>query len=381
MDELRKAILDSQATVKLIEGKPGVGKTWFGCELAYHALTHPPFGVHSHQKILFLTFARNAAARIRQVFMGQRPMNRIGKNNLLERIRIDTFCGFFWWLVESYGRYAAGATTKRLWLVGSRELADAPIPGGYEGYTFDKVEARALELLTIEAIGKLISEVYPLIIVDEFQDVHDRLFEIGAVMGRTSRLVLLRGPGQCIYRSLPRKAFNPDHIRQRCIDQLHAVPFELPALCDDKQRYCPAIKALISQFDDGGITLNGGSGVWFEAVRRKNTKGNPNQLETFAASALSNMKKWLGFSNHSFAVLASTNQAVAKLGKRLRDGSRTYQLAPQPHSLLFGDNVFLQYGRLMLHLLKTHWIAAKPEEICQGSGKPSQSDRVQNQPL
>ena len=167
MDESRKRILESKARVRLIEGKPGVGKTWFGCELAHHELTHPALGVQSHQKILFLTFARNAVARIRQVFGDQRLSDRTEADDLAKWVRIDTFCGFFWWLVESYGRYGLGGTSKRLWLIGSREVADAPIPDGYEGCTFDKVEVKSLELVQIQAMRKLISDMYPLMIIDE----------------------------------------------------------------------------------------------------------------------------------------------------------------------------------------------------------------------
>ena len=106
MNSSRTKILKSAANVRLIEDEPGVGKTWFGCEVAQYELQNPALGVQPHQKILFLTFARNAVARIRDVFTQQMHGDGEKAKTFAMRVRIDTFCGFFWWLVEHYGRYA-----------------------------------------------------------------------------------------------------------------------------------------------------------------------------------------------------------------------------------------------------------------------------------
>jgi len=67
----RQAALDSVAKVRLIEGAPGVGKTYFGCQLAHNELQSRTVIKKSYQSILFLTFARNAVARIRQAYSEQ----------------------------------------------------------------------------------------------------------------------------------------------------------------------------------------------------------------------------------------------------------------------------------------------------------------------
>jgi superfamily I DNA/RNA helicase len=78
----------------------------------------------------------------------------------------------------------------------------------------------------------------------------------------------------------------------------------------------------------------------------------------------------IGTTKPKIAILSSTNQGVAEIYTRITKGHRGLQinrefkmLKPRRASLLFGDNVFLQYGRLMLQLLKTHWIAGKKKEI------------------
>jgi len=362
LDQLRKAILDCKEPVRLVEGKPGVGKTWFGCELAQYELSNPSLGVNRYQKILFLTFARNAVARIRQVFEEQAKFEGKKKKEFENRVRIDTFAGFFWWLVECYGRYAREGTTNRLWLVGSSKLASIAIPTGYIGITFDELEQKALELVRIRAILKLISEIYPLVIVDEFQDVHERLFEIISSLSRESRMVLLRGQGQCIYRNL--KQFDPNRILDKCRKKLVPVEYSLPPAQGEKQRFCKEISAFVNAYENAEQLPS--LQTWpirFKSVPKVNTSGNPNQLETFAALELRDMKEYLkGHPRATIAILANTNLGVSRIHKRVKEGSASYMLGPQANSLFMGENILLQYGRLMLRLLETHWIAKEQKD-------------------
>lgn len=375
-DSSREDILRSRAKVRLIEGNPGVGKTWFGCQLAQYELDNPILGVPPYQKVLFLTFARNAVARIRQVFTEQALADDKKAKAFAQRVRVDTFCGFFWWLVECYGRYAKNGTTKRLWLIGSRDVGGAPVPQGHEGYTFDKIEAKALELLRIVAVRKLISEVYPLVVIDEFQDVHDRLFEIIEALGARSRFVLLRGPGQCIYRGLPGKEFDPDLVRQKCVTGSGVVTFELPPLGDDKQRYQKETADLISSYTNDEIQQQTDWPIKFLSVPRKNQKDVQNHLESFANRTAHEMIERLrknGKGSQRVAILASTNMGVGDIARAIRkkDGNYVLDEASGKYinvkslnaSLASSDSLLLQYGRLMLRLLRTHWITGKAEQI------------------
>jgi DNA helicase-2/ATP-dependent DNA helicase PcrA len=357
----REDILKSLEKVRLIEGEPGVGKTWFGCKLAKYELDHPQRGVQPYQKILFLTFARNAVARIRQIFSEQ--LDEKNKKKISERLKIDTFAGFFWWLVSSYGRYTKDGTNKKPWLIGSKEVENVIIPNGYEDFTFNKLESRAYETIKLPAISKLISELYPLVIIDEFQDVHDSLFNIIAELAKQSRLVLLRGPGQCIYRNL--KQFDPDEVLKKCIDELKPEKHKLESAGDDKQRYCPEIKILVDSYNNGNqLNLADSLPVKLRLVPRKNTKGNYNSLDTFAALETRDIYSHLkGFIDKPMvAVLSNTNLAVAEIHKKIEAGSDTYKLKKRSASLYFKDELFLQYGRLILSLLPLFWIAKKRQD-------------------
>ena len=113
---IRYAALKSDAKVRLITGKPGVGKTYFGCRLAGFELLKSNRKLSPHQKVLFLTFARNAVARIREVYLQQvfnaTHLSETAKESKItefhNRVNANTFAGFFWWLVGSYGRYLPG---------------------------------------------------------------------------------------------------------------------------------------------------------------------------------------------------------------------------------------------------------------------------------
>lgn len=355
--------MESIAHSRLIQGKPGVGKTWFGCQLAQYELSHK---IGQDQKILFLTFARNAVARINEAFTKQ--ITEKERKRIKKRLRIDTFAGFFWWLVESYGRYTKNGTSKHLWLVGSNKIEGMSIPEGYEGVTFDELEVIASKLLQIGVIGDLISDVYPLIIIDEFQDVSERLLNIIIGLGQKSKIVLLNGPGQCIYRNLYK--FDPCKILEKCRKNLCPVEFPLKPTNDQEQRYCSNIKDFLIQFENDNVKSSTNFPVKFTAVPLRNRNGNPNRLDIFAALELRAIKQFLEKSNNhtqnlKYAVLASTNSSVAKIHKKIIEGAQGYCLYARPASLLFGDSILLQYGRLMLELLRGHWIAKKAETISE----------------
>ena len=370
----RQRILESNEKVRLIEGKPGVGKTWFGCELAKYELEHAERGVQSHQKILFLTFARNAVARIRQAFVEQNQLNPDILKKLDERLRIDTFAGFFFWLASSYGRYTKHGSAKHPWLIGSKEVEGLNIPQGHEGFTFDQLEHRAYETIQIRTIRQLIGDLYPLIIIDEFQDVHNSLFEIVLMLGSRSKLVLLRGPGQCIYRNL-HQCFDPKEILKLCKEKLCPEEFFLEPIAPDKQRYCSGIQQFLNSYYNGRIDLRLEWPICIHLIPRLNTHRIKNSLESFTNHYAHKMSGYLrkNHSKSSIAILASTNAAVSRIYKSLVkkegcnilvDNSDSYtHIYPLNASLLFGDNIFMQYGRLILSLLPSFWISKNGEVV------------------
>jgi len=368
LDDPRQAALESQANVRLVTGDPGVGKTFFGCKIAEWELSIQRNRLRPFQKILFLTFARNAVARIRQAYLQQisEKDDLIDKykakliSDFHNRIHVNTFAGFFWWLVESYVRYIPGnSSCNRLWLIGNRRTGSEIVPDRYNGYTFDELEGAAKGVLKVNAILSLISNLYPVIIIDEFQDVNNSLFGIIKLLSNKSRLVLLCGPGQCIYQAM--KQFDPNLIMAKCRGELNPDQFQIVQKDHQKQRYCIEISALISQYNSGEVSFSYEWPIKFQAVFRRTIKNIPKELETQVGKQIKDMRGYLKKvqpgKRFSLAVLASTNQGVAKIFYRLRKGSDAFGLRPMSSSLHFDDALLLQYGRLILHLLKEHWIS------------------------
>lgn len=366
--DVRQTAINSDAKVRLITGKPGVGKTYFGCQVTDHELRNPALGVSRYQKVLFLTFARNAVARIRQAYNQQLSKDttipeRIKEKRISEfnaRVHLNTFAGFFWWLITSYGRYLSGdSATSRPWFIGAKRSETESVPDGYKGYTFEELEDDAIAALRIKEILSLISDIYPLIIIDEFQDVDKTLFEFIDLLRQNSRLVLLSGPGQCIYRGL--KEFDPDEIMNECKTKFNPVAFELEPLDEDSHRYCPEIAAFIKEYESGDVSMHTNWPIMHKGIDRKTRGGFPKELETQVGLLLKSMRDYLSEKSpqrkSSLCVLTSTNQGASKIYSRLLRGNETYHLNPLRVSLHFEDTLLSQYGRLILTLLKNHWIA------------------------
>lgn len=357
MDDKRKAALDSGAKVRLIEGAAGSGKTHFGCHLALHELDSGGF-VQQHQGILFLTFARNAVARISEVMCGQTSGER--RRDFQKRTKVETFCAFFWWLVECYGRYRVSGTTERLWLVGQKNNQGIYIPPGHLPYTFADIESSALETVRIPAVLDLIAELWPLIVVDEFQDVDDTQYDILSVLGRhtATKLVLLSGPGQAMYRW---RGANPEETRERCIQELAPAIFPIEQMSEKgKRRFSPEVESVVQAFQNSSeYCVTRQSAVTYRAIP---DDGRPNLYSLRAGTAVQdfrdNLKRKLG-RTPTVAVLGATNRVVCSVSRCLREGNDVFRLRPTRTELRLDDPLLMSYGRLMLEMLETHWLFGK----------------------
>ncbi len=364
-DTVRRAALASTAHVRLVLGAPGVGKTYFGCELAAHELQTGGVVRPPDQRVLFLTFARNAVARIRETYAAQSEAIHVSARNTLDtrremqRVRIDTFAAFSWWLADAYARYAPGRGNHRPWLVGIEKRGGEPIPSGHAGYTFDDLHQTAQAILERPAIRELISSIYPLVIVDEHQDVDPGLHQIIKLLGVSSHLVLLRGPGQSVYGSL--KGFDPDAVLRLTEADLKPEVFVIGSLGTGKSRYCTELAEVVAKYDSDAATMYGGSHAELQLIDRLNAHGVPHELGTHTGLALQKLRARLRSeldARPTVVVLTSTNSAAASVHRRLTRGSEAYFLRPARASLWFDEQVLLQYGRFILSVLPAHWVAA-----------------------
>jgi DNA helicase II / ATP-dependent DNA helicase PcrA len=171
----RKELLDSDGHL-LVLGGPGSGKTTIAVLKAAHDLASEQ--LDSGQKALFLSFARATVSRVVQEAEARVP--RV----LRERLEMSTYHGFEWKLIQTYGYLATGRKTLRILTPPEVATRSAGIPSedrakhlrvlrsqGLLG--FDLFAEMAAELLEgSPRLRSLISDFYPLVILDEFQDTN-----------------------------------------------------------------------------------------------------------------------------------------------------------------------------------------------------------------
>jgi DNA helicase-2/ATP-dependent DNA helicase PcrA len=365
----RQAILSSSAKVRVVLGAPGVGKTYFGCQLAGHEMRSRVIVRRPGQRVLFLTYARNAVARIREAYAKQaeqgvpNPVSVtaiIAAGDALQHVRIDTFGAFCWWLVTGYARYVPNRGKEQPWLlVGQQPVGGEYVPVGHTGYTFRQMYEEAGSVLGNPAVRSLVSDLYPLVIVDEHQDVDPLLHEIVKLLCEASHGVLLRGPGQSVYGSMMQ--FDPQQIYEKTLNDLSPEVFTLHALGKGKTRHSPELSALLADYESNQ-PLYSSPQAELRAIPRLTKGGNPNSLETHAGLAVQALKKELASLatiKPTIGVLTSTNSAATFVYRRLVTGSDAYKLFPMRAALLTNEEMLLQYGRLAMLLLHDHWIARK----------------------
>lgn len=190
----------------LVLGGPGSGKTTISLVKANHAVNSGL--IQNGQKILFLSFARSTVSRI------QEHTNNIIDEVNRNKIEINTYHGFIWRLLQSFSYLLNHHKTIQL----LTPAAESAILSEYDNNTetrkqvlkelfenqgllsFDIFsEVASIMLLKSKRILRLISDRYPLIIVDEFQDTDSNEWEFIKALGSLSSIIALADPEQRIY--------------------------------------------------------------------------------------------------------------------------------------------------------------------------------------
>lgn len=189
----------------LVLGGPGSGKTTIALLKAGRDIRR---GIlKTGQRILFLSFARATIARVEQ------QAGKVISGLERDRMEINTYHGFAWNLLRSHGYLLKGGNRIRLL---------PPPEAGARLATFSGDQARAAEkrrlfhdedllhfdlfaetstdlLARSQVLGALISDAYPIVILDEFQDTNSDEWRLIQQLGRRSRLIALADAEQRIY--------------------------------------------------------------------------------------------------------------------------------------------------------------------------------------
>lgn len=184
----------------LVTGGPGSGKTTLALLKAQRQIA----SLEPGQEVLFLSFSR---AAVRQVLLRCKDILTAGERR---QIAVRTYHAFCMDILRSHGRLLNGKPPTILF-PGPERLAKAQYGGDWavevqrlaleEGrYAFSTFADRAAALLAhSSSVRELISEMYPIVILDEFQDTDDAQWALVQQLALDSTLVTLADPDQRIF--------------------------------------------------------------------------------------------------------------------------------------------------------------------------------------
>jgi DNA helicase II / ATP-dependent DNA helicase PcrA len=205
----------------LVSGGPGSGKT----TIAILKAARLSSALRPAQSILFLSFARATVARILEAIDEEKEISKEEK----DRIDVDTYHAFFWRVLKSHG-YLLGLPRRLLLMTPPNEaIALSTIRRKYKSDSklsdTERAEKRLLEgeerkrlaehegricfgvfaqyvsklLISSNKIRNLITSVFPIIILDEFQDTDADQWRAVKALSTGSTLIALADPEQRIF--------------------------------------------------------------------------------------------------------------------------------------------------------------------------------------
>lgn len=219
----------------LVTGGPGSGKTTISILKAAQIAEHR---LGASQKILFLSFARATVSRVVQAIEYEQKILPAQKRC----IDVETYHSFFWRILKAHG-YLIGLP-RRLSILASpgEAIALSEIRSTFPARNLSseqkaaKKAAEDLERNRLAAkegkvcfdlfasfvckilqggkcVRRLVATMYPVIILDEFQDTNSPQWQVVQLLGEFCQLIALADPDQRIYDWIGAHPKRLDHFR------------------------------------------------------------------------------------------------------------------------------------------------------------------------
>lgn len=346
--EKRQSVIDEQGHA-LVIGGPGSGKTTLALLKSKGILDTLVPG----QSILFLSFSRAAVQQI------LKRCREILSKEEMKRIDVRTYHSFCWGILHCHGRLLGGRPLKMMapseegtrrtqfegdWAAESRRLKDE------DGVvSFDLFAAATAELFERSAhLRAWMGRLYPLIILDEFQDSDDDQWRFIQQLGAVTQTLFLADTEQRIFEG----TFRPG-VRADRLDLLKdALELREVDLRDDNYR--SADSDILAYAD---CVLSGkGPLPKSEDVKRLhyNYKSQlPAAVHFAVARTLGTLRK-RGIDDPTVAVLARSNDLVAEISDIL-EGPHSFngkELKPIGHDIVWDQELSASAGVAMAAALE-----------------------------
>jgi DNA helicase-2/ATP-dependent DNA helicase PcrA len=220
----------------LVTGGPGSGKTTVSILKAADIAAHD---LRPAQKVLFLSFARATVSRVIEAIKYEQKIPREQRR----RIDVETYHSFFWRVIKAHG-YLIGLPRRLAILTPAAEAislsairsdypGDAKLTAARKAEKTAREEAERLRLARdegrvcfdlfacsiadilqgCERIRRLIATMYPVIILDEFQDTNGEQWRVVQALGEFCTLIALADPEQRIYDFIGADPERLNHFR------------------------------------------------------------------------------------------------------------------------------------------------------------------------
>lgn len=209
----RQKLLDC-AGHAIVLGGPGSGKTTIALK---KALVRIEAGLEPGQSVLFLSFSRAAVTRIVQASRLELP------RDFRSYLNVQTFHSFFWGVLKTHAYLLGAPKGLRIFMPHDERVRNGGIKSNREpekwaewleqreklflteGLTaFDLFAPKAATLLGRSPwVLRLISERFPLVIVDEAQDTSPEAWKCVEMLSTLTQVVCLADMGQQIFDYLP----------------------------------------------------------------------------------------------------------------------------------------------------------------------------------
>lgn len=234
LTETQREILEADGCL-LVTGGPGSGKTTVSILKAARIAERD---LKPGQKVLFLSFARATVSRVVEAIEHEQSIPAAQKG----LIDVDTYHSFFWRILKAHG-YLIGLPRQLHILTSAAEaVALSGVRSAFRGRGLteaQKAAKRAAEetervrlaieegricfdlyaryvgdiLLGSERIRRLVASMYPVIMLDEFQDTNAEQWRVVEALGQSVRLIALADPEQRIYDWIGADPARLDHYR------------------------------------------------------------------------------------------------------------------------------------------------------------------------
>lgn len=221
LTDKQKEVLNAEGHL-LVMGGPGSGKTTVSILKAGRIVKEY---LRTGQCVLFLSFARATVSRVIEAIDDEENIT----SEIKRRIEVDTYHAFFWRLIKTHGYLLGFPRNIRILTPSNEAVSLSELRNEYkadhklnEAEREEKKQRVKLERNRLAAeegmvcfdlfaelagrllhgsykIRKLLSNAYPVIILDEFQDTAADQWHVIKALGRNSQLIALADPEQRIF--------------------------------------------------------------------------------------------------------------------------------------------------------------------------------------